>query len=210
MKHYFDTETTGFMRSVEVSRYQDQPWMLEYCGKLLDDSGLVVEKFCSLIKCDGLLKIPESAQNIHKIKLEECQDTGCSLNMALDAHFEMQRRATMQVGYYIKFDYDILEVACYRAVAEYSWLYPNIPQPQAVDLCDYATNLCCIPATEAMIKARRLGFKRASLIEAMKIICEMDHSNAHRAEPDVDACIALHRKIKEKMDAAKASHSQPS
>lgn len=206
MRHYFDTETSGLPQGWQRDyfNYKKFPIMLEYAGVLVDDQHEVMA-WDRLIKPPYGFIIGAEATAVHGLTYEKCMDEGVPLNEALDVHWEMTRKAKMHVGFNLDFDHGIIETAMYRAKAEHSYTFTPVERPQQVDLKNYATPLCAIPPTPKMIAAKRMHFKTPTLTEAMLHVCKHDHSGAHRAMPDVRACILLHRTIKELMDDAKLS-----
>lgn len=207
MKHYFDTESTDLFRGkkpYDLSQYRKWPAMAAYCGKLVAEDGTITRSYSQLIKLPKGVYFSSGAAAVNKLTWERCNDEGVLLSEALDAHWEMTKCAKLQVGFCTQFDLDMIHTNCFRAVAECGWVPPSaFEQCDWIDLQKYATSVCALPPTEAMIKAGRLGPKPPKLSEAMQALFGEVHANAHTAEGDVDACILLHRKIKEILDELK-------
>lgn len=202
MKLYFDTETTGIFNGWQrdFANYERFPSVMSFAGVLIDDNWNTVEEYHRFVKLDPGVHIHPKAYETHGISYEKCEEEGIQLEDVLSQFNRMLRDARLAVGYNVDFDLGMMELSYYRARAKGIDI-PRVQLPQVVDLMKYATPICGLPPTEKMKAAGRLHNKSPNLTEAMKIICDHDHSGAHDALADVKACIMLHRKIKEMQDA---------
>lgn len=199
LKYYFDTETSDLIKGKDFNNFQRHPSMLAFCGKLIGPDGALVSRFNSLIKVPHNPKISPGAFAANKLTIERCNDEGVPLVQAIEWHIEACRQADLAVGFNLQFDLDMLEISFWRAVALENWEYVAHTPPRVVELRSYAD----------IYTRQELG-KWPKLSDAMRIICGVTEYNAHTAEGDVDACILLHKTIKERQDGNKEPHSQSS
>lgn len=202
MKIYFDTETTGIFSGWQRDFHNHTrfPAIMSFAGVLVDDEWNEVEEYHQFVQLPDEVEIHPKAFETHGISREKCNTLGLPLFQILDKFNLMMSKARLAVGYNIDFDLGMMEISWYRAKAEGHEIQ-RCELPQKVDLMKYATPICGLPPTEKMRAAGRLHNKPANLTEAMKIICDYDHSGAHDALADVKACIMLHKRIKEMQDA---------
>lgn len=198
MKLYFDTEATGIFNGWQRDFHNHTrfPAIMSFAGVLVDDDWKIVDECHHFVQIPDEVEIHPKAFETHGITRERCNN-GVPLGFVLEVFHDMVVASRLVVGYNVDFDLGMMEISWYRDGAR-----AKKPQlPQVLDLMKYATPICGLPPTEKMKAAGRFHNKSANLTEAMKIICNHDHSGAHDALADVKACIMLHRKIKEMQDA---------
>lgn len=190
---YWDTETSGIIRSRELDNSLKQPAIMQYAHVLVDDDWNEVEAFETRVKLPNYVDVERGAYNAHGLTREDCQD-GISLQEMV-GHFQRAvAQARMILGFNTGYDFDMMTVSYHRLRNDFFIEVPQIELPQIVDIMQYATPICAIPPTAKMQAAGRHHYKTPSLKEAVKIICQQDFP-AHGALPDSRACVILHRKL---------------
>lgn len=185
---YWDLETTGFR----------DPWIMEYAGLLVETSSdTEVWRASGLVALPPGATVEAGAYAVHGLTAEACA-SGISSGACCALFWSQCAKAELLVGYYIQSDMDVMT----KASAHSGVGVQAFPRP--VDLKDWATPLCQLPPTERMRRAGRNHFKTPSLVEAMSALAPEHDYKPHRALSDVLATRLLHRRIKEKLDAAKA------
>lgn len=203
LKLYFDTETTGIFNGWQrdFHNHAKFPAIMSFAGVLVDDEWNTVDEYHKFVILGEDIQVHPKAEEVHGISWEKCQAEGVELGDVLFVFHQMVEKARLLVGYNTDFDLGMMEISWYRWKAIRGEEIKRVALPQVLDLMKFATPICGLPPTEKMKAAGRFHNKSANLTEAMRIICNHDHSGAHDALADVKACIMLHKKIKEMQDA---------
>ena len=106
---FFDTETTGMIEWGQPSEAACQPWMVQYCGLLMDEKRRVITGLSTLIY-PVAWDIPADVTRIHGITTEMCQKYGTALQKVLNWHAAMYRSADLVVGHNLSFDKRIIRI----------------------------------------------------------------------------------------------------
>lgn len=190
----YDTETTGFPLWNAPSEDPGQPHLVDLCGLLFTPEGELVDMIEHMIKPDGWV-VPDDVAAIHGITTEIATINGIDEIQALADFGKMHKRASLRVAHNVSFDDRIMRIAIKRffgdAPADRFKAAPNYCTANA------AKPICKCPPTEKMLKSRfKNQFKTPNVTEALKILCNEEMSNAHRARPDAEACAKIYFSIK--------------
>jgi DNA polymerase III epsilon subunit-like protein len=184
-----DVETSG-LPLFGADNPADAPWqprMASIAAALLDENGIVIDRFDHLIKPtdwpldnEQFVKNMENAQQIHGLAIERLQTEGVPLMTAHDDWQRLYDKCQYFVAYSAPFDHKIVR-------GEWKRLGHPIPfrEKQFMCLMKAARPLC------GLNKNPKLG-------QAVQILLGKEHTTAHTAAGDVDVSIELHRYLKER------------
>ena len=185
----FDTETTGLPLFKEPSEHPDQPHLVDICGLLFDDSGDLVDSFEALVRPDGWV-ISEEVSAIHGITHDRAMEEGIPEAEALSGFMALHEWAGLRVAHNEQFDARILRIAIKRYRDDEA--VENWAKSPAFCTCNASKPLLKLPPTEKMAKAGINAYKPPNLAEALKFFTGDEHTNAHRARPDAEACARIY------------------
>lgn len=186
----YDTETTGFPLWSAPSEDPGQPHLVDLCGLLLTPEGELVDVMEAMIKPAGWV-ISDEVAAIHGITTEIATINGIDEIQALAEFGKMHKRASLRVAHNIAFDDRIMRIGIKR-------YFGDAPADRFKDAPKFYTAisakpLCKCPPTEKMLNSRfKNQFKTPNVTEALKILCDEEMSNAHRARPDAEACAKIY------------------
>lgn len=182
----FDTETSNLPLWNDPSDDPRQPHLLQIAAMLYDMAGREVHRLSTIVKPgDGCVIGPE-AFAAHGISLERAHAEGAD-PVQVGRDFEaMARQATIIVGHNVSFDIRMFRIHAARHLG-FKWEKP------APTFCTMykSTGFTRIPATEAMRKAGRFGFKVPNLTEAHQHFFGEGFDGAHDALADVTASMRI-------------------
>lgn len=188
-----DTETSGMPDWKSPSEGENQPHIVEICGHLYSPKGVLLEKYCSIVKPSGWAIDPETIK-IHGITQEQAEAEGVDEREAVLAILSLQEQAGLRVGHCKTFDDRIMRIGIKRFVdddaAEKYRHFPGVSTEQLTK------SICKLPPTEKMKESPRFrnSFKTPTLVEAFDCIIGADKRPAqvHRAEADVIMCARIY------------------
>lgn len=182
----FDTESSGLPNFHEPSDDPSQPHLLQIAAILYDMAGREVHRVSTIVKPGEGCTIHPLALEAHGITLERANEEGCDpVQLARD--FEgMARQAKLIVGHNVSFDTRMFRIHAARHLG-YKW---EKPCPTFCTMYKSA-KFTRIPATEAMRKSGRYGFKLPNLTEAHQHFFGKGFDGAHDALADVSASMRI-------------------
>ncbi len=186
---FFDTETTGFPNDRLPISHADQPHICQLAALLCDDDGSIRGGMNFIVLPDGWV-IPEKVVAIHGITTEIATRFGISIKGALSIFARMAASADMLVAHNIKFDLQMLEIACARTGVDI-----ELPPAHACTM-QKAIDHVKAPPTQRMIDCGMTGYKNPNLAEAYKHFTGDELLGAHDAMNDVTACKDIYFAIK--------------
>jgi len=188
-KLFFDTETTGFVKTNSPWTDPGQPKLVQIALVQTSDNLEVEQSVCITVKPNGW-EIPEKAAEIHGITHEIATEVGLPLKLAIDAAGAMIAKADEVIGHNVKFDTNILR-------CQFAYMAMPMVEPASL-FCtmEESKDIVKCPPTEKMLAAGRTQYKNPKLEEAYKHFTGTDMQNAHDAMADVQATIAVYRGIK--------------
>ncbi len=186
---HLDTETSGLPKK-GVAVQEGQARICQIAMILSDPSGAPINEFSAIIKPDGWVIEPRAAE-IHGINTEKAAAYGVPISMALYMFNRFLERADAVVAFNSGFDWRLLWI---------EHIYAQRIMPDKPWLCTMKESqpIVKIPATEAMLRAGRTGFKNPNLGEAYKGLFgkELDKAKQHGAMYDVRASKAIYYELR--------------
>lgn len=190
----YDTETTGLPLFRDPSDDPRQPHIVEIAAGLYDlESGECAKAWSTIVAPDGWI-IPDDVVEIHGITTERATAEGIPEAEALLMFDELRAEAQVRVGHNESFDARILRIA-YKRFRGVETADAWKAEP-AECTCRMATPILSLPPTERMRQFNFKGAKSANLTECIKHFFNEDHTGAHGAGPDRDACARVYFHIK--------------
>lgn len=173
---FFDTETTGLPLWKEPSDHPDQPHVVDLSCELWDDEQLVSEFDCII---NPGVPIPPEVVELHGISDEIAKEQGISPVEAWEQFRPLVARADLIVGHNVSFDIRMMRILSARHFGQ-KW------EPMQPTFCTMrkSTNICRIPSRN---QRHPEDWKWPTLTEAVRSLFDEEHSDAHRAKPDVIA-----------------------
>ena len=204
---FTDVETTGFAKSGRHDQ-PDQARMCQLALVLTDTQGNIKAQFSSLIKPDGWT-ITDSAYNTHGISMEDCEKYGLPISVVMHQYYWFMFKAGLAAAHNIRFEKRIFEIeeACHKDRTGEN-LQSAVSQKRWYCTQDNSRNVCRIPPTDKMRRAKRTGFKTPSLAEAYYFFTGKVIEKAHDAMEDTIACKDIYFGLVGK--SAQQSVAQPS
>lgn len=171
----FDTETTGFSsnRIVQIAA-------------ILWSEGRELAVLNTLIQPDGW-EIESGAFDVHGISQEDCARWGIPVEAALWFFDSLVERADYVVAHNLRYDEKVM-------AAEYGRCDKVFVKP-GICTMESSRDLVKIPATAAMLRAGRRGWKSPNLTEAHVWATGHGFDGSHDALVDVRACIKVLEKL---------------
>ena len=203
----YDTETTGLPDYKNPSEGPQQPHIVELAAKVVNlDTMAVVDFFSCLIKPAGWTwDENDEAYQAHGITFEQAMDEGIPEPDALAQFLAMHNSAVdLRIGHNEAFDQRILRIAMKRyGDGLDGWeTYSQERKDEIADAfkarpsyctCNSAKPILKLPPTPKMIATgKKHWFKTPNLDEAHQHFTGRPHVDAHRAMPDVDACLRVY------------------
>lgn len=182
----YDSETSNLPLWGDPSDDPRQPHLLQIAAILYDLEGREVHRLATIVKPgDGCVIGPE-AFAAHGITLERARDEGRDPVEVAREFDEMAKQATLIVGHNVSFDIRIFRIHAARHLG-FKWEKP------APTFCTMykSTGFTRVPATEAMRRAGRYGFKLPNLTEAHQHFFGEGFDGAHDALADVTASMRI-------------------
>jgi len=184
----FDTETSGLQKKDLDPLDPAQPHLVQLGAKLFDRDWILRGRLICLIRPDGWTIEPEAAA-IHGIPESACHKFGIPAAAALAVFQQFCANAHRIIAHHMNFDRAIITAAIHRAGGQGIWWQKK----SAALLCtmEAAEPICNLPG--------EFGTKFPSLEEAVRIILGWnEYVAAHDADLDIDATVALYRKLVER------------
>jgi DNA polymerase III subunit epsilon len=185
MHLFFDTETTGKAAFHLPANDPSQPYIVQLAAMLTDAKGNSRGEFSTLIKPDGWTITPE-AQNVHGISIEDCENFGVPLVIALAMFNHLSKQAKEGIAFNDDFDVKIVDAGFARIQKPSPW--PRLQR------------FCCMKAMTPICKLSspnfRGRFKWPSLAEAYRHFWPEGFDGAHDAMADVRACKRVYFELK--------------
>ncbi len=175
---FFDTETTGLLRSKEPPDHPGQPMLVQLACLLYDSTGTELESLNVLVKTDGW-DIPPVVVAIHGISKEKADAYGLPLSEVLDLFDALVAKATLVVAHNISFDSKVMSIA-----------YAKLGRSQPTSVPGYCTMEAATPICK--LQTRWGKPKWPKLSEAYKHFFNEDLTNAHEAMNDVRATAKIY------------------
>lgn len=173
---FFDTETTGLPLWKEPSDDPNQPHVVDLSCELWSGSELVREFDCII---NPGIPIPPEVTEIHGITDEIAQRDGIQPIDAWEVFQSLVGQADLLCGHNVSFDIRMMRILSARVTgAKWEPMHPTFCTMRK------ATNLCRIPSRN---QRHPEDWKWPTLTEAMRALFDEEHSDAHRAKPDVIA-----------------------
>lgn len=205
---FYDSETTKLVDFKLPSDHEDQPYITELAAKLVDeDTRAVLGSLNLLVRPEGW-EIGEEAAEKTGITMDLLHRYGVPLAQALEVFIAMWRNADLRVAHNESFDMRVFRTALKRDVVFKDELVGDM------EFADYwkaapafctqtnSTKIINLPPTEKMLAKNMKSPKSPNLGEAYQFFTGQPLVSAHRAMPDVDACIAVYFGILDHMAAA--------
>ena len=184
---FTDVESTGFAKSGPHTQ-PDQARVCQLALVLTDASGAIKSQFSALIKPNGW-EIGASAFDTHGISTEDCDKYGLPFNVVMHNYYWFMYQADLVIAHNINFEKRMFEIeeAFHNEITG-----ENLPNVQSKKqwYCtqEKSKNVCRIPPTDKMRRAKRNGFKTPNLQEALFKLTGKRMVNAHDAMEDTLAC----------------------
>lgn len=176
----FDTETTGFPNK-NISEHDNKQARCVQLACILVDGKTwkEVASFYSILSLDVDKEIDSGAQNAHGISKEMCDRFGIVPELAVDMFSEMYSLCDVVVAHNIRFDKSVVDIESAIRGYKHQW--------NKRELCtmDATTPLCKLTGK---IPGKH---KWPKLSEALSILLDVPHINAHDALADVRGCAKL-------------------
>lgn len=186
----YDTETTGLPLFRQPSEHPGQPHLVDVCGLLFDDAGVLVDSFEALVRPSNW-EISAEVSKIHGITHQQALDEGILEADALEGLLALQERATLRVAHNEQFDQRIIRIALHRyrdAAACDAWAAVS-----TFCTCETAKPIVRLPPTEKMVRAGfGRQFKSPNLGEAIRHFFGEERASAHRARIDAEDCARIY------------------
>jgi DNA polymerase III subunit epsilon len=182
-----DVETTGLPMRAErgappiPADAPGQPRLASFCVIALDENLVEIEQdsIAALIKPDGW-EIGAEASAVNGLTTERCAAEGIPVADVLGVYSDLIGRGAIVVAHNVIFDTKIMRGELRRAF---------LP-----DLFKQTRIICTMRAAADVITP---GRKQVKLIDAYRHFFESDFADAHTAQADARACLALLRKLTE-------------
>lgn len=113
----FDTETTGFPAQAPLDS-PSQPHIVQLAAIQLDRDWTVRNQFSVLIYPEGFDSIPEKAQAVHGIRIQDLQSFGIPRKTALSMLVNMVKSSSRVIGHNLSFDTRLVQIAMARIQKE--------------------------------------------------------------------------------------------
>ena len=195
----YDTETSGLPLFRQPSDHPDQPHIVDICGLLFADDGDLVDSFEAMVRPEGW-EIPDEVAAIHGITTAIALEQGIPEADALAGFYALHERASLRVAHNEQFDARIVRIAIKRhmhASDADAWTAGN-----AHCTCNAAKPILKLPPTAKMRAAKFFGHKPPSLDEALRFFTGDEHTGAHRARADAEACARIYFAMQQRAAAA--------
>ena len=157
---FLDTETTGFSNTR----------MCQIGMIMTDNKGNMKSQLCALVKPDGWV-IDDGAYNVHGISTEECEAHGWPISVVMGACHLFISNADLIVAHNSSFDKRVLGIEAHHNIALASEGLINTKEWYCTQ--QGSRDLCKIPPTDKMRKAKRTSYKAPKLEEALYILTIM-------------------------------------
>jgi len=174
----WDTETTGIPDWAAPSDAEHQPHLVEIAALLCDAKGVIIDRFCAIIRPAGWI-IPDEALAKHGITTERAMDEGIPEAEAVDAFLALQARADIRVAHSANFDNRIMRIAISRYHGK-----------ACADIFKAGDSYCTGQNSRGVLNLPKK--KMPTLGEAYKHFTGNDLVDAHRAMPDALACARVY------------------
>lgn len=186
---FFDVETTAFFDERLTAFDPHQARIVQLGAILLDADGREVTAIDLLV--DPGVEVPESATAIHGIANDTAQSCGVSEGGAITLLARLVRQCDVLVAHNLKFDLSVAMVAAERT--KFKFPVPKIGRCTM----EAATPILELPPTVRMLQAGLDKPKPPKLEEAVRLLCGIEHENAHSAIADVRMTVRVYQRLVE-------------
>ncbi len=183
MELFFDTETSGFINKNLPANHPKQSWIMQL-AIILGDKNNIYTELSTLISSDGR-KCHPSAQKIHGISVEKCDDGGLLEKDLSDLIFQLFKTADLHVAHNISFDMNFID----QYLERNGYSIESFSKIPIFCTMKSSTDLCKLPG--------KFGkFKWPKLTELYQFLFNEEFSGAHSAMKDVRATRRCYYKLK--------------
>jgi len=184
MPLFFDCETSGFYDVKAPPDAPQQPHLVQFAA-ILDDDDKNIKAVVNCRVNSGVEKIPEGAQEVHGISLEEVQTYGVPVITICSMFANLRKMTTRTVAHNIEFDMNVM-------AAQFARLKKDFNISEGVFCTMRASSILLkLPGKFGQYKWPKLSEAYASLVD------DEGFEGAHDAFADVKACRAVYYKLKE-------------
>lgn len=184
---FFDVETNGLpKRGAKPGNPNDYPFVTQLAYLLCDDTEVILEEYCSLIKPKGWTIPDEPFFRNNNMSNKRCEEEGVHIELALNKITQSIQESEVVVAHNLEFDRLVLNAEFIR-----NGIVPNKKPKKFVCTMKSTTDLLQIPHTNG------LGFKWPRLDELYFHLFEESFDGAHDALVDVKAMAKCYFKLVE-------------
>lgn len=180
----FDTETSGLFDFAKPADADGQPRLASVAMLACDDDLNLVAATSVLIRPDGW-EMPPEATAINGLSQRLLNEHGVPVREVLWRYSEEISRGTVIVAHNEQYDTKIMRGEFRRA-----GMPDRFAETRSICTMKGLVEACAIP------KATGRGLKWPKLAEAVRLLLQRDHTNAHGCLPDAMACLDLLRWMK--------------
>lgn len=186
----YDTETTSLLNFKLAADHPEQARIMQL-GVILTDADLnPITEFCWLIKPSGWPKIAQEAIDTHGLTFEKCMDEGIPIELVIREFDgladQMEKADGTSVAFNQQFDSKFI-----RGERRRLGRPDRFGLAREFDPMRAAVNICKIPPTAAMLRAKRTNFKTPNLGEAYRFFTGETMEGAHDALADCHATLSI-------------------
>jgi DNA polymerase-3 subunit epsilon len=192
---FYDFETNGLPLFNEPSEDPRQPHIVQVCACLVDaETREMIRGVDAIIRPDGWV-IPDEVAKLHGITTERALAEGQDERGIVDWLHEVWQQADLRVAHNESFDARIMRIALKRFhgdEAADAW-----KAGKSACTARLSTPILKLAPTDKMLAAGRRHHKTANLSEAYEFFIGKPFENAHTADADVGACMAVYWAIQD-------------
>lgn len=193
MTLFFDVETTGLIKDYKhiTDGSENFPHIVQLGYALFAEDGKLILKTSNIIKPTGW-KIEPSAEKIHGISLETCEEKGISIHDALIAFMSMNQNAGIKVAHNYNFDSRIIRSELIRLGSQEAANYFK----SGDSYCTMLKNIKFCNIRNPKTKFRTMKYPK--LIELYKKLFNEELKQTHDALDDVMATAKCYFELKKR------------
>lgn len=184
----YDVETTGFVNYKIPLSDPKQARIIQLAALAFDETGRSRGEMNCLIKPDGW-EISPGAQKCHGISIEDCENFGVPINVALNYFYFLVQKSDLVIAHNMDFDFSLIGVEC--------------AQKEKDNFLALKEKFCTMKESTPILKLpkkRGSGYKSPQLQEAYAYYYGENFEGAHDAMADVKACRDVYFKLKKDLD----------
>ncbi len=193
----YDTETTSLLNFKLAADHPEQARIMQLGAILTDDKLNPMAKICRLIRPSNWPEIAKEAIATHGLTFEKCMDEGIPIESVI-AEFdafcdEMEKADGTTVAFNQQFDSKFI-----RGERRRLGRADRFGLAREFDPMRASVNVCRIPPTPAMVRAKRTNFKTPNLGEAYRFFTGEEMAGAHDALADCEATLRIMVALRDK------------